>query len=67
MSHLDTDKTVDAIAAAYSAEERDALAALQAAIRDALADLTERERRVAEAGRLVSRGYVRGRTPCGDG
>ncbi|MBS7699135.1 MULTISPECIES: hypothetical protein [unclassified Chelatococcus] len=61
MSHLDTDKAVEAIAAAYLAEERDALAALEAAVRDALADLAERERRIAEAGRLVSRGYVRGR------
>lgn len=29
--------------------------------RDSLADLTERERRIGEAARLVSRGYVRGR------
>ncbi|CAH1670469.1 hypothetical protein [Chelatococcus asaccharovorans] len=56
MSHLDTDKAVEAIAAAYLEEKRDALAALEAVVRDALADLTERERRIGEAGRLVSRG-----------
>ncbi|MBS7703162.1 hypothetical protein [Chelatococcus asaccharovorans] len=61
MSHLDTDKAVEAIAAAYLEEERDALAALEAVVRDALADLTERERRIGEAARFVSRGYIRGR------
>ena len=37
--------------------------ALTRAIADALADLTEMERRSLRAQRLVSRGFVRGRTP----
>ncbi|MBS7703420.1 hypothetical protein [Chelatococcus asaccharovorans] len=53
--------TVDEIVAAYLKAEGDALAALNAAIRDALADLAEKERRLAKAERLISRGYVRGR------
>jgi hypothetical protein len=52
---------VDEIVAAYLKAEGDALAALNAAIRDALADLTEKEQRLAKADRLISRGYVRGR------
>lgn len=52
---------VDEIVAAYLKAEGDALAALNAAIRDALADLTEKEQRLAKAERLISRGYVRGR------
>jgi hypothetical protein len=52
---------VDEIVAAYLKAEGDALAALNAAIRDALADLTEKEQRLARADRLISRGYVRGR------
>ncbi|WP_349629401.1 hypothetical protein [Chelatococcus sp. YT9] len=52
---------VDEIVAAYLKAEGDAMAALNAAIRDALADLTEKEQRLAKAERLISRGYVRGR------
>ncbi|CAH1673251.1 MAG: hypothetical protein KF735_20160 [Chelatococcus sp.] len=52
---------VDEIVAAYLKAEGNAMAALNAAIRDALADLTEKEQRLAKAERLISRGYVRGR------
>ena len=52
----------EAIAAAYlRAAEGDARTALVQAIRDALTDLDAAERRVAGQGRLISRGYARGR------
>jgi hypothetical protein len=52
----------EAIAAAYLREARgDPERALRAAIADALADLTEWERRTRRAERLVSRGFARGR------
>ncbi|WP_306461770.1 hypothetical protein [Salinarimonas soli] len=52
---------VEAIAAAYVQESGgDPEEALRAAIADALADLTEWERRTRRAERLVSRGYARG-------
>jgi hypothetical protein len=53
---------VDAIAQAYVEQAGgDHERALKAAIADALADLTEVERRSVRAERLVSKGYVRGR------
>ncbi len=58
---------VDAIAEAYKSEAGgDPDLALRAAIMDALADLTEWERRTRRAERLVSRGFARGRIG-GDG
>ena len=52
--------TVEAIASAYLIEAGgDLAAALRRAIADALADLTEMERRTQQAERLVSRGYLR--------
>ncbi len=58
---------VEAIAAAYVHEAGgDPKEALRAAIADALADLTEWERRTRRAERLVSRGYARGRIESGD-
>jgi hypothetical protein len=56
-----TNEAVDAVVRAYMEAEGDPLAALRAAVRDAVADLAEKERRLAEAERLVSRGFVRGR------
>jgi hypothetical protein len=60
---------LDAIVASYLASNGgDADAALRQALRDALADLLELERRTRQAERLVSRGYVRGartRPPAG--
>ncbi len=41
----------------------DPQAALRAVIADALADLCERERRLTEACRVISRGCVRGELP----
>ena len=53
---------VDAIARAYVEQAGgDHERALKEAIADALADLTEVERRSVRAERLVSKGYVRGR------
>lgn len=53
---------VEAIAEAYVREaDGDPERALRAAIADALADLTEWERRTRRAERLVSRGFARGR------
>ena len=55
-------RDVEEIAASYiQAAEGDANRALKQAISDALADLTEAERRTHRAERLVSRGYARGR------
>ncbi len=52
---------VDAIAQAYVEQAGgDHERALKEAIADALADLTEAERRTVRAERLVSRGYARG-------
>lgn len=49
------------IALAYHRAARgDAWAALVRAIEDALADLTEAERRTMQRDRLISHGYVRG-------
>ncbi|MFC7399619.1 hypothetical protein ACFQU1_20620 [Chelatococcus sp. GCM10030263] len=56
-----SDSAIDDVVQAYLQAEGDALAALRAAVRDAIADLTDRELRLAAAERLVSRGYVRGR------
>jgi hypothetical protein len=51
---------VETIAAAYlMAAEGDAGLALRRAIADALADLSEAERRTRQQDRLISRGYVR--------
>lgn len=51
----------EAIALAYHRSARgDAWAALVRAVEDALADLTEAERRVMQRDRPISRGYVRG-------
>jgi hypothetical protein len=62
-----TPSPVDAIVAAYVHEAGgDPEEALRAAIADALADLTEWERRTRRAERLVSRGYARGRIEGGD-
>lgn len=53
----------ETIALAYRRAARgDAWAALVQAIEDALADLAEAERRSLRRDRLVSRGYVRGRS-----
>ena len=53
----------EAIALAYHRAARgDAWNALVAAITDALIDLGEAERHAARQGRLISRGYARGRT-----
>jgi hypothetical protein len=52
----------EAIAAAYlGAAEGDTRAALVQAITDALTDLDAAERHAAEQGRLIARGYARGR------
>ena len=52
---------IEAIARAYVTEAHgDASAALRLAVADALATLTELERRTRRAERLVSRGFVRG-------
>jgi len=52
------------IALAYHRAARgDAWAALVRAIEDALADLTEAERRTMQRDRLISHGYVRGGLP----
>ncbi|MCJ2034593.1 hypothetical protein [Methylobacterium sp. J-068] len=57
----------EAIALAYHrAASGDAWTALVRAIEDALADLTEAERRSMRRDRLISRGYVRGAAPAGD-
>ena len=62
-----TPSPVEAIAAAYVHEAGgDPEEALRAAIADALADLTEWERRTRRAERLVSRGYARGLIEGGD-
>ncbi len=54
-------RDVEAIATSYvQAAKGDADRALRMAISDALADLTEAERRTHRAERLVSRGYARG-------
>ncbi len=59
---------VETIAEAYVREaDGDSERALRAAIADALADLTEWERRTRRAERLVSRGFARGRVGGGDG
>jgi hypothetical protein len=51
----------EAIALAYHRAARgDAWAALVRAIKDALADLAEAERRTLRRDRLISHGYVRG-------
>jgi len=53
----------ETIALAYHRAARgDAWSALVAAIADALIDLDEAERRAAQQGRLISRGYARCRT-----
>ncbi len=63
-----TTSPVEAIAEAYVREARgDPERALRAAIADALADLTEWERRTRRAERLVSRGFARGRIGSGEG
>ena len=52
---------IEGLAEAYLARAGgDARKALNAALADALADLTEMERRAGLAVRLVSRGYTRG-------
>lgn len=57
----------EAIALAYQrAAHGDAWTALVRAIEDALADLTEAERRSAQRDRLISRGYVRGTMRAGE-
>ncbi|MDP4006242.1 hypothetical protein [Methylobacterium sp. NEAU K] len=56
----------EAIALAYHRAARgDAWGALVAAIADALVDLDEAERRAAQQGRLISRGYARCQTGTG--
>ncbi len=57
---------VETIVRAYVEEAGgDAETALRQAICDALADLTEAERRLHRTERLLSRGYVRGRVGAG--
>ncbi|HEX2556381.1 MAG TPA: hypothetical protein VHL98_22000 [Microvirga sp.] len=52
---------VETIIAAYvEAADGDRDEALRRAVSDALADLTEAERRVKRAERMISRGYARG-------
>jgi hypothetical protein len=52
---------VEAIAAAYlTLASGDPALALRCAITDALADLSEAERRTRQRSRLISKGYVRG-------
>ncbi len=61
---------VEEIVAAYvEAAEGDRDEALRRAVADALADLSEAERRAVKAERLVSKGYVRGGVvePSGEG
>jgi hypothetical protein len=58
---------VDLMARAYlEGANGDALLALERAIRNALADLAEMERRLLLVEALVSRGFVRGRLGTGD-
>ena len=62
--------TIKAIVSAYvEAAEGDRDQALRRVVSDALADLTEAERRAVNAERLVSKGYVRGGVvePSGEG
>lgn len=59
---LQTDHPVEEIAAAYLGSERSALAALNAAVRDALADLAEREHRLEQVSRLISKAKSAART-----
>jgi hypothetical protein len=55
-------RDVEEIAISYvEAAEGDAAKALRMAVHDAIGGLADAECRVAEADRMVSRGYVRGR------
>jgi hypothetical protein len=57
------DGPVEAIVEAYvHAANGDLRESLRLAVSDALADLTEVERRAERADRLISRGYARGET-----
>ena len=57
---------VEAIIEAYvEASNGDLRESLRLAVSDALADLTEAERRARTAVRLISRGYARGQTVSG--
>lgn len=59
--------TVETIACAYlEAAGNDARVAIRNVIADALVDLCEAERRTLRRDRLISRGYVRGRTGLGE-
>jgi len=65
MTSESTKDAVETVVRAYLEAEGEPLAALRAAVRDALADIEDKERRLAAADRLISRGYVRGRADIG--